>query len=99
MKNKIAVTLSLLTVTTFLAFSIFRRYQLSLPDPYNNPFTDISTAFMIAFVALWLATLVSISVLRRSVTRRAVMLTWTVVGLGGAYIIVFLIQMFLFLFP
>lgn len=99
MKNRIAVTLSLLTVSSFLAFRVFRRHQLSLPDPYNNPFTDISTAFMIAFVVLWLATLVTICVLRRSVTRPAAILPWTVVGLGGAYIVLFLVQMFLFLFP
>ena len=99
MKNKIAVTLSLLTVACFVAFRGFRRYQLSLPDPYNNPFTDISTVFMIAFAVLWLATLVTICILRRSVTRPAAILPWTVVGMGGAYIIVFLIQMFLFLYP
>ena len=99
MKNKITVILSLLTVACFLAFRVFRRHQLSLPDPYNNPFTDISTAFMIAFVVFWLATFVTICILRRSVTRPAAILTWTVVGMGGAYIVVFLIQMFLFLFP
>jgi len=99
MKNKLPVALSLLTVACFIAFRVFRRHQLSLPDPYNNPFTDISTAFMIAFVVFWLANLVTICILRSSVTRPSAILPWTVVGMGGIYIVVFLIQMFLFIFP
>ncbi len=35
------------------AFYVLRRHQLSLPDPYNNPFTGWSTACLLVSFALW----------------------------------------------
>jgi len=91
--------LSILTVAAFAAFRILRARQLASPDPYSNPFTTVSTAVSIPFAVLWLTTLCSIWMLRRDVTRSVAVLSWTVVSRGGGYIIAFLIQMVLFLFP
>lgn len=55
----IVLTLSSAMLMSFVAFSGLRIYQLSLDDPYNNPYTDWSTAFLILFLVLWIAALIA----------------------------------------
>jgi hypothetical protein len=36
-------------VLAFAAFHLLRTHQLSLPDPYHNPYTALSTGCLVAF--------------------------------------------------
>jgi hypothetical protein len=97
MKDAVITGLSLLTVVAFLAFKLLRARQLSQPDPYNNPFTTASTGFLVAFFVLWFATLIMAFACSSRLRRTAVVLSWAVIVLGGAWAAVFFARMFLFL--
>jgi len=83
----------------YVAFAVLRRHQLSLPDPYNNPYTTWSTAFLGAFVASCLANLVVLSALSRRLDRRTKLVAWTVVGIGCIHIAWMLVGMTRFVHP
>lgn len=47
----LVLVLTILLPASFGAFVPLRAHQLSLPDPYNNPYTDWSTACLLTFFA------------------------------------------------
>jgi hypothetical protein len=48
-KNSIVLLLIGALVLAFAAFHLLRTHQLSLPDPYHNPYTALSTGCLVAF--------------------------------------------------
>lgn len=97
MTNTKRIALVLLTALAWGAFRAFRTHQLSLSDPFNNPYTNLSTGCLMAFFCLWALTLVTTLHARANCSRTAAALSWAVVGLGGLYIAYFLFGLALFL--
>ncbi len=56
--NVVIAVLVLLIPLCFTAFVVLRDIQLSLPDPYNNPYTNWSTSFLLAVMILWMLGLI-----------------------------------------
>jgi hypothetical protein len=85
-------------VGALAAFGVLRDRQVSLPDPYNNPYTDWSTGFLCSAGALWL--LGSIwTVIRARQQRRvpALVVVWLV--LAALLVMGFFIGMMAFVSP
>jgi hypothetical protein len=60
-KSSIVLLLIGALVFAFAAFHVLRTHQLSLPDPYHNPYTALSTGCLVAFLCI-LFTLTILSV-------------------------------------
>ena len=41
-------------VVVWVTFALLRGHQLSLPDPYDNPYGDWSTTCLLLSLAIWL---------------------------------------------
>jgi hypothetical protein len=80
------LTLTVIIVSAFVTFTILRRRQLSLPDPYNNPCTNWSTAFLLVVPFAWLFDLVLLLANRRRVEKGVAILAWIVVAAAGLFI-------------
>jgi hypothetical protein len=84
--TRLVLGVTLLVPATFVAFRLLRNHQLSLPDPYNNPYTNWSAACLLAFFGLALTDFVLLVVLRRRVPRWIRYLGALVLLASGAYI-------------
>src|SRR5258705_106664 len=65
--TRLIFVVTLLIPASLIAFRLLRRHQLSLPDPYNSPYTIWSTACLLAFFVLTVVNLVLLLVFRRRV--------------------------------
>jgi hypothetical protein len=97
MKNQLLLALCLLTVLAFFAFVALRHHQLSLPDNYNNPFTDLSTGCLLAFFIFWLATAMSAPFLWKHSVLVAKLFAVAVLLAGGLFIFWFFTMMIRFM--
>jgi hypothetical protein len=95
----VVLGLTLIIPIAFVAFYILRKHQLSLPDPYNNPYTNLSTACLLTVLLSWMADFVALVALRSRIYRPVVTLASVVVGIGGAYVVWFFIGMLRMVFP
>ena len=78
--------IAVFTVASIIAAIILRSIQLEQVDPYDNPYTNISSLLMLAFIAGWLT--LSITVLRHRVAfvgTKSIPL-WIIIGLGLLWI-------------
>jgi hypothetical protein len=90
--------IAVFTVASFIAAVILRSTQLEQTDPYNNPYTNISSLLMLVHIAGWLT--LSITVFRNRVAfvgAKSIPL-WTIIGLGLLWIALFLGSMLLIVF-
>jgi hypothetical protein len=85
-----------LVVASFLAFAYLRRVQLSLPDPYNNPYTTWSTVCVLAFFAFWLCDCLLVIGLRRRLPVSVARLSLAIIVAGGLLIGSFLVNLLRF---
>ena len=85
-------------MASIIAAVIFRNIQLAQVDPYNNPYTNISSLLMFGFIAGWLT--LTIVVFRHRVAFVSAKSTplWVMIGLGFLWITWFLGSMFLVVF-
>src|SRR5690349_3126252 len=79
--TSVAIVLTALLPLTFAAHVMLRNHQLSLPDPYNNPYTIWSTACLLALPVLALADAILIAAWRRRIARPVVILALILCGL------------------
>lgn len=89
---------TLLIPASYIAFKLLRRHQLSLADPFNNPYTTWSTIVRWCFFGLVLADLVLAIVLHKRISFRVKVLAWITILVAGAWIVQFLIRMWRFAF-
>jgi hypothetical protein len=92
-----ALVVTLLILVSFIVFCLLRRRQLSLPDPYNNPYSNWSTACLCAFLALTVADFVVLVSMRQRVARSVRRVGSVVVAAAGLYIVfifIYLVQFF-----
>ena len=88
-----------LLIATFVGFQLLRRHQLSLPDPYNNPYTILSTGCLLSFFASWLMDLLVLLLLARHYRGAVAFIAWTVFVVAGAYVAGFVVGMIRFIVP
>jgi hypothetical protein len=97
--TRLVLVVTLLVPSTYVAFRLLRNHQLSLPDPYNNPYTNWSTVCLLAFFALSLTDFVLLIALRRRVARSVRYLGVLALLGSGTYIAWFVIGMLRFIYP
>ena len=93
-----AYGIAVFTVASIVVAIILRSIQLEQIDPYNNPYTNISSLLMLVFIAGWLT--LTIVVFRHRVAfigAKSIPL-WVMIGLGFLWIAWFLGSMFLIVF-
>jgi hypothetical protein len=85
-------------VAAAVIFFVLRDHQLSLPDPYNNPYTNWSTGFLLSAGALWvLGGIWTILRARSGQLVPKLVVVWLVLATLPAAL--FLIQMLAFIYP
>ena len=85
-------------VAAAVIFCVLRDHQLSLPDPYNNPFTNWSTGFFLFAGALWvLGGFWTIFRIRSGRLVPKLVVAWLILATLPSAL--FIIQMFRFVFP
>src|SRR5262245_7762254 len=85
-RSPLVIALSVPTISSLAGFAILRSHQLSLVDPYNNPYTTYSTACLDAFLLLWLCTLITSIAMRRALDAMSTAFSWTALVSGGLVI-------------
>jgi hypothetical protein len=93
------LALTLLLPIAFVSFELLRRHQLSLPDPYNNPYTSWSTGCLLALPVLAVADVIVIAAWRRRIARPVLALSLVLLGLAGLFVVWFVVGLVRFLFP
>ena len=88
----------LLVPVLFVAFCVLRRIQLSLPDPYNNPYTDWSTLCLLGVLVFWIVGLIMMSIFRNDLARVTRVSATVVLGLATLFAAFFIIGLFRFVF-
>ncbi|HVT89360.1 MAG TPA: hypothetical protein VHD56_10945 [Tepidisphaeraceae bacterium] len=97
--TQLVLVVTLLVPASYVTFRVLRNHQLSLPDPFNNPYTGWSTAVMYTFFALVFVDFVLLAILRRRVARASLYLGCLVVFASGAYMAWLFIGMLRFIYP
>ena len=85
-------------VVLLIAAILLRKHQLSLPDPYNNPYTNWSTICFLSSMTLWLAG-VGWSITRTSRRAPLSLFVWVWLVLSTAYVAWVLINLMRFMAP
>ncbi len=95
----VAMSAALLVPATFVAFALLRRHQLSLPDPYNNPYTNWSTACLMGFFALTIVASLTLALTRGRIGRVVLWGASLVTGAAWLCVAWFLLSMLRFVCP
>ena len=93
-----AYGIAVFTVVSIVVAIIFRSIQLEQIDPYNNPYTNISSLLILMFIAGWLTLSITVFRHRASFIGAKSIPIWTIIGLGLLWIAWFIGSMFLFVF-
>ena len=93
-----AYEIAVFTVTSIVVAIILRSIQLEQTDPYNNPYTNISSLLMVAFIAGWLTLTFVVFRHRIAFVGAKSIPLWAMIGLGFLFIAWFLGSMFLTIF-
>ena len=85
-------------VAALVTFGVLRERQASMPDPYDNPYTDWSTGFLLSAGALWfLGGIWTVIRARRQQPVPVLVVTWLL--LATLLVLGFFIGMIAFVFP
>ena len=86
------------TVASIIAAVILRSIQFGQVDPYSNPYTNISSLLMLAFIAGWLTLTIVVFRHRIAFVGAKSIPLWIMIGLGFLWIAWFFCSMFLIVF-
>lgn len=95
----VAFVVTLLLPVMFVSFVLLRRYQLSLPDPYNNPYADLSTACLLALPVLALADAILVAAWWRRIARAVSVFALILIGLVGLFVVCLVVGAVRFVSP
>jgi hypothetical protein len=86
------------TVASIIAAVILRSIQFGQVDPYDNPYTNISSLLILVFIAGWLTLTIVVFRHRVAFVGAKFIPLWAMIGLGFLWITWFLGSLFLIVF-
>ena len=82
----------------YFAFLALRNVQLTQDDPYNNPYTNISTRCLDGVFLAWLIEVIFLIAVRKRLATWVWWVTTPILLCATLFIVVFLWNLFRFLF-
>ena len=92
----VAYAFAALAVGSMIGAVVVRGIQFDQQDPYNNPYTTISTLLIFLFFASWMLLLVTMTRYRAALAGLKSIPLWIVLLIGGLWISWFFISLVVF---